>query len=230
MITLWVLACILYFSLHIENAMTPFLKVQNDIQTNEYEPTAHATFTYSRSQCGFWHGRPLSPTSSSTLSLGITGTALKWVELYLSNQLQHIFSGGCLVDNIKLAHGVSQHSNLGPPLFIICSRKLFEVINDHLPVAHAQADNTQPYLSLKPSITSSQSEAIQARELYTKAIRAWMITDKLKLNYDKNKFWIIGTQPQLSKFHFEKVSISDVSIAPAVAQRTFGIWVDTNLA
>lgn len=94
MITLWVLACILYFSLHIENAMTPFLKVQNDIQTNEYEPTAHATFTYSRSQCGFWHGRPLSPTSSSTLSLGITGTALKWVELYLSNQLQHIFSGG----------------------------------------------------------------------------------------------------------------------------------------
>lgn len=111
-----------------------------------------------------------------------------WVEWYLSNQLQHIFSGACLSDSIKLAHGVSQCSYLGPPLFIICSRKLFVVLNDHLPVAHAQADNTQLYLSLNPSITSSQSQAIQARELYIKAIRAWMITDKFKLNDDKNKF------------------------------------------
>ena len=163
-----------------------------------------------------------NPTSLSTLSHGITETTLKWFESYLSNQLHRIFSGGCLSDGIKLAHGVSQCSCLGPPLFIIYSSKLFEVINDDLPVAQAQVDDTQLYLSLKPNTSSSQSETIQARELYIKAIRAWMITDKLKLNNDKNEFLIIGTQPQLSKFHSEKLSIiGDVSIAPAAVERTF---------
>ena len=133
-------------------------------------------------------------------SLGITGSALKWFESYLSYRSQSVFSGGCLSDSIKLPYGVPQGSCLGPLLFTIYSSKLFEATKDHLPAAHAYADDTQLYLSFKPNTSSSQSEAIEGMKLCIKAIRAWMITDKLKLNDDKTEFLIIGTRQQLAKF------------------------------
>ena len=87
-----------------------------------------------------------------------------------------------------------QGSCLGPLLFTIYSSKLFEATKDHLPVAHAYADDTQLYLSFKPNTSSSQAEAIEGMKLCIKAIRAWMITDKLKLNDDKTEL------QQLAKF------------------------------
>ena len=104
-------------------------------------------------------------------------------------------------------------------LFTICSSKLFEVIKDHLPVAHAYANDSQLYLSFKPNSSSSQSEAIEGMELCLKAIRAWMITDKLKLNDDETEFLIIGTRQQLSKVHIKKLSVGDVSVTPATVAR-----------
>lgn len=83
------------------------------------------------------------------------------------------------------------------------------MITDFLPVAHAYADDTQLYLSFKPNSSSSQSEAIEGMELCIKVVRAWMVTDKLKLNDDKTEFLIIGTQPQLSKVHIEKLSVGE---------------------
>ena len=138
-----------------------------------------------------------------------------------------MFSGGCLSDSIKLPHGVPQGSCLGPLLFTIYSSKLFEVIKDHLPVAHEYADDTQLYLSFKPDTSSSQSEAIEAMQLCIKAIRAWMTTD---LNDDKTEFLIIGTRQQLSKVHIEKLSVGGVSAAPVISARNLGTWFDTNLS
>ena len=63
-----------------------------------------------------------------------------------------------------------------------------------------------------------------------KAIRAWMITDKLKLNDEKAEFLIIGTRKQLSKVHTEKLSVGNVSVAPAAFARILGTWFDTNLS
>lgn len=113
---------------------------------------------------------------------------------------------------------------MGPPLITIYPSKLFKVINDHLPAAHAHADDAQLYLSFKPNTSLSQPrvtnygqpEAIQARNS-SMAIRAWMITDRSKLNNDKNEFLIIGMCPQPSKF--EKLSISDVSFIPGAVVR-----------
>jgi len=87
------------------------------------------------------------------------------------------------------------------------------VIKDHLSVAPAYAHNSQLYLSFKPNqVKSSQSKAIEAVELCIKAIRGWMITDKLKLNDDKTEFLIIGTRQQFGKVHIEKFLISDIAL------------------
>jgi len=98
-------------------------------------------------------------------SFGITGTALKWFKSYLSERSQRVFLEGCFSESSRLPHGIPQGSCLGPLLFTTYSSKLFEVIKDHLPVAHAYADDTQLYLSFRPDTTSSQSDAIEAMEL-----------------------------------------------------------------
>ena len=140
-------------------------------------------------------------------SFCITGTALKWFKSYLSERSQRVFLEGCFSESSRLPHGIPQGSCLGPLLFTTYSSKLFEVIRDHLPVAHAYADDTQLYLSFRPDTTSSQSDAIEAMELCIKAIRAWMITDKLKLNDDKTEFLVISTRQQLSKVNIEKLLV-----------------------
>ncbi|XP_078372669.1 uncharacterized protein LOC144656313 [Oculina patagonica] len=208
---------------------TALLKVQNDIlmNMNRQHVTLLVLLDLSAAFDTVDHKILLHRLQSS---LGVTGTALKWFESYLSNRSQQVVLGGCHSGSCNLPHGVPQGSCLGPLLFTIYSSKLFEVIKDHLPVAHAYADDTQLYLSFKPVSTSSQSEAIEARELCIKAIRAWMITDKLKLNDDKTEFLIIGTRQQLNKVNIEKLSVGDVSVAPVAAARNLGTWFDTNLS
>ena len=198
---------------------TALLKVQNDILMNMNRQ--HVTLLVLLDLSGAFdtmdHKILLHRLQSS---FGITGMALKWFKSYLSDRSQRVFLDGCLSESYKLPHGVPQGSCLGPLLFTIYSSKLFEVIKDHLPVAHAYADDTQLYLSFKPDTTSSRSDAIEAMELCIKAIRAWMITDKLKLNDDKTEFLIIGTRQ----------SVGDVSVALVAVARNLGTWFDTSLS
>ena len=60
--------------------------------------------------------------------------------------------------------------------------KLFHVIKNHLPNAHAYADDTELYLSLKPDSSMSETEARGAMERCIRTVRAWLIVDNLKLN------------------------------------------------
>ena len=62
--------------------------------------------------------------------LGITDNALAWFKSYLSERFQHVSANGSLSDQ-KL--GVPQGSCLGPLLFTIYTRKLFQIVERHLP-------------------------------------------------------------------------------------------------
>jgi hypothetical protein len=61
------------------------------------------------------------------------------------------------------------------------------------------ADDTQRYLSFKPSLSTSQEDALCAMESCIEKIRRWMIQDKLLMNDGKTEFWVIGTRQQLCK-------------------------------
>ena len=132
-------------------------------------------------------------------------------------------------DSFSLPHGVPQGSCLGPLLFTTYASELFKVIEEHLPDAHAHADDTQLYISFKPDAGASQTEAVQAMELCVNAIRAWMVKSKLKFNDNKTEFLIIGTGQQLAKVNISKITIGGTNIAQILTTRNLGVWFDNHL-
>ena len=80
-------------------------------------------------------------------SFGIEGKALEWFLSYLSNRSQRVVFGDGLSDGLHLPCGVPQGSCLGPLLFTMYASKLFQVIKEHLPSAHA--DDSQLYGCVK---------------------------------------------------------------------------------
>ena len=83
--------------------------------------------------------------------LGITDHALAWLKSYLSDRFQRVSVNGSLSDHFPLKQGVPQGSCLGPLLFTIYTRKLFQIVERHLPQVHCYADDTQLYVSFSPN-------------------------------------------------------------------------------
>ena len=83
--------------------------------------------------------------------LGITDHALAWLKSYLSDRFQRVSVNGSLSDQFPLKQGVPQGSCLGPLLFTIYTRKLFQIVERHLPQVHCYADDTQLYVLFSPN-------------------------------------------------------------------------------
>ena len=143
--------------------------------------------------------------SRLSTSFGIRGTALEWFTSFLSGRSQRVSISGKCSESLQLNQGVPQGSCLRPLLFTLYASKLFEVVKRHLPSVHAYADDTQLYLAFKPGCASSTYDAMAAMERYINEIRAWMLSDKLKINDSKTEFLIIGTRQQLSKVHVDSL-------------------------
>ena len=105
------------------------------------------------------------------MSFGVTENVFKWFASYLSGRLQRVMVIGELSNKFQLSFGVPQGSCLGPLLFSVYTSKLFEVIKNHLPNAHANADDIQLYLAFKPDNSMGEMEARCAMERCIRAVR-----------------------------------------------------------
>ena len=68
----------------------------------------------------------------------------------------------------------------------------------------------------------SQDAALKAMESCVNDIRTWMIVDKLKLNYGKTEFMVIGNKQQLSKVNVEHLIVGESSITPVCVAKNLG--------
>ena len=61
-------------------------------------------------------------------------------------------------------------------------------------------------------------------------IRAWMLSDKLKINDGKTEFVIIGTRQQLSKVHVDSLAVGDTQVSPVQSVKNLETWIDSNMS
>ena len=105
---------------------------------------------------------------------------------------------GGLSKKFPLCQGVPQGSCLGPLLFIVYTRKLFDIVERHLPQVHCYADDTQLYVSFSPNQSAEADAALKSITHCVSDVRSWMISDNLMLNDDKTEFVILGKKQQLA--------------------------------
>ena len=155
-------------------------------------------------------------------TVGLRGKVLSWFESYFEDRLQQVSINGTLSKPFDLMCEVSQVSCLGPLLFTFYVSKLFQILKHHLPSVHTYADDTQLYLSFKPSDTFSEVEAVSAMQKCICDVRAWMRQDQPMLNDDKTEFLIIGTCQQLSKISVQSIKVGQAEVSPVVSARNLG--------
>ena len=108
--------------------------------------------------------------------------------------------------------GVPQGSVRGPVLFTIYPTPLGRIIQRHGLTYHLYADDSQLYMTFKPSDVTSKCDAISACVAH---MRIWMNDNFLKLNDDKTELLITTTREELSKLSNISIKVNDQSIFPS---------------
>ena len=164
----------------------------------------------------------------------VTGVILKWLGSYLKDGTQVVeigvpLSGGSRSEFVSLRSGIPQGSVLGPILFTIYTVPIGNICRRHQVEFHLYADDTQIYLSFRPSIQFSKHECITRIKKCIEEIGIWMTQNLLKLNSDKTEFILFGTWWQLSKVHDISLQIGSDTIKPMDHVRNLGFIMDNLL-
>ena len=168
------------------------------------------------------------------IRFAVTGTALNWLRSYLTNRTQTVAVGDPLLEGsrsafVLLKSGIPQGSVLGPILFTIYTAPIGDICRNNHIEFHLYAENTQIYLSFKPSISNSKFDCIARIEKCINEINIWMTQNLLKLNSDKTEFILFSTRHQLSKIDDISVQIGNNTVKPANHVWNLGYVMDSLL-
>jgi len=123
---------------------------------------------------------------------GVSGTALSFIESYLTDRKQFVKLGQHKSTESKLKVGVPQGSVLGPLLFAVYCSPVADVITSH-GVRHHQYDN-QLHLAMRADKTAS---GLSILATCTADVKLWFMQNGLQLNPDKSEALVMGTANQL---------------------------------
>ena len=157
---------------------------------------------------------------------GLNGTALRWLESYLTNRTQCILIDGVKSFSKQITCGVPQGSVLGPLLFSVYLSELGQLIREYNMSFHTYADDTQIYIAFNPGETDITIERL---ELCINKIRAWMIASKLKLNDDKSELILISSPHNKKKFDKLSITIGTEVVNSSNCVRNLGFMMDSVL-
>ena len=126
----------------------------------------------------------------------VTSTTLNWLWSYLTHRTQAVeigvrLSGGSRSAYVPLELGIPQGSVLGPILFTIYTVPIGDICRRHQVEFHLYADDTQIYLSFRPSTPNSKHDCTARIEKCFEEIGIWMTQNLLKLNRDKMGIHIV---------------------------------------
>ena len=106
---------------------------------------------------------------------------------------------------------------------------LSQIIRKYNLQYHCYADDIQLYQSFSPSQSNALS-ALENLEACVDEIKAWMMTNSLKLNDKKSEFILCGSKQQLAKFSVPSIRIGDANIPPSNKCRKLGVIFYPNMS
>ena len=156
------------------------------------------------------------------------GTVKTWIASYLTDQTQKVKIGSSESSPLTLECGVPQGSVLGPILFILYTTPLGKICRKHGIHYHLYADDSQLYMSFKPSKPRSKEMCLHQMEGCISDIRSWVANNMLKLNDKKTEFIIFGTCQQLAKISDISIKVGSMKVQPVEDVRNLGfLWIDS---
>ena len=168
------------------------------------------------------------PTLLSRLEsdFGITDTALKWIESFLTDRSQIVVTANSSSQVVNCHFGVPQGSVLGPLMFTLYISPIANIVDDHGASHSAYADDANVLSAFDPLSTNPS-----AAECATVAIKDWCSNNGLLLNANKSECMLIGTKVQLAKCQGVKaINIAGLAVERKSSITTLGVTIDCNLS
>ena len=157
---------------------------------------------------------------------GVSGTALQWFELYLSDRMQPVVIDGFQSESSPLTDGVPQGSVLGPLCFTMYTVPLEDLMRSFDSVElMVYADDTQLYMLFNPS---DKIAAISQLEQCVDSVKSWMTANRLKLNGGKTEILHISSKFARSSSTVDSLMIGSDCVRTVSSARNLGVAFDIN--
>ena len=160
--------------------------------------------------------------------IGLRGNVLKWFQSFLIGRSQRIRLGKSVSDEIIIKFGVPQGSVLGPVLFNLYIRSIYNCVKKLNFTIFGYADDHQILKSFK---AASQCR-ILSEELSNCfiAIKKWMNQYYLQLNDQKTQIIVFGPPNVLRNININGVNISSGTTIRFVSTvKNLGVHMDSCL-
>lgn len=157
-------------------------------------------------------------------SYGLSGPAYLWFESYISGRTQSVRLGGTSSHKTTVRFGIPQGSVLGPILYVLYTADIAKIVESLGFRVHLYADDTQVYGSTNASRSVELADHLL---LVIDRVKAWMSSNRLRLNPDKTDYIWFGTRQQLSKLDQHLMSVVILSASTSV--RDLGVILDSEL-
>ena len=153
------------------------------------------------------------------------GIVLRWFSSYLRGRSQTVSVNGITSSPRNLMYGVPQGSILGRLLFMFFIASLQDIISSYNLRSMFYADDTQLYISVKPS---SENMALDFLLDSVSAVFDWNTQNKLQTNLGKTDVLHLTSRfvrnPPLGNL----LRLANVSVVPTHKVRNLSVTIDRN--